>query len=224
MQARILLIEDDPKLGWVLRDELNEAGYRCTWVERGGEGLDCLQQAPFDLVLLDLMLPDRSGFSVLRALRGRPRIPVIVLSARSDSSDKIEALDLGADDYVTKPFGMGELLARIRARLRARAPTPDPLRLRFGAVRVDLRARSVLVEGQPCHLTPSEFAILTCLVQRRDQTVLREELLSEAMGAEQAGEGVLHSHLSRLRGKLGPSGEAIRTVWGIGYCLDTQAV
>ena len=214
----ILLVEDDPTLGWLLCDELRAAGYQCTWVETAGGAIASLKNATPALMLLDLMLPDQSGFAVIRAARQGDSFPIIVLSARSDSEDKIRSLDLGADDYVTKPFNSGELLARVRARLRTQ-PRQDSDPVRFGETCIDRAARTVSVRGAECHLTPLEYTLLAHLAQRANRTVLREELaaLSEP---DKAGPRVaLNSHMSRLRRKLGPDGEAIQTVWGIGYRL-----
>ncbi|MCB9766472.1 MAG: response regulator transcription factor [Alphaproteobacteria bacterium] len=219
MPAEILLIEDDTTLGWLLRDELRAAGYRCRWVDTAADGLTELAERPPALVLLDLMLPDRSGFAVIREVRKAHAVPIIVVSSRASSEDKIEALDLGADDYVTKPFSAGELLARIRARLRTRDPKPAA-RMAFGAVAVDRPARRVTVAGTPCALTPTELDVLLALLDRAGETVLHEDLAAEVLPGQDVSERAVHTHVSRLRRKLGADGARIETVWGLGYRLD----
>ena len=218
--SHILLIEDDLSIGSLLRDELLRADYGCDWVTTAAEGMRAFDAVSPDLVLLDLMLPDGSGFRVLRHIRARSHVPVIILTARNLSEDKVQGLDLGADDYVTKPFWNDELLARIRARLRRPAVAVQVTCVDIGQTRVELEARRVLRAGVELHLTPTEFNLLQMLVERRGKAVRRELLIATCLQAEEAPEQSLQTHISRLRRKLGPDGAHIRTVWGIGYRLE----
>ena len=221
--ASILLIEDDRALGSLLQGELERAGYRCTWRETVADGLAEFERSPPDLLLLDLMLPDGSGYRVLAEVRLRSQVPVIILTARTMSQDKVLGLDLGADDYVTKPFWNDELIARIRARLRRPEAVGAGARSHLlGEVRVDLTARRVVGPDGERHLTPTEFDILAYLLQRRGRAVRREQLATACLNAEEAPDQSLQTHLSRLRRKLGADGQQIRTVWGIGYRIDAE--
>lgn len=214
MADRILVIEDDEKLGAQIVGHLEGAGFEPTWIKDGDEarGADL---AAFALVILDLMLPGTYGLDLLKLFRKRSDVPVLILSARQDTSDKVRALKLGADDYVTKPFWPEELLARARARLRR----PDIRRgdgpLRVGAIALDAEARSVEVEGAPVELTRVEFDILAALMRRPGSASTRRALVEAAL--EQGSERTLDVHVSRLRRKLGAAGRQIVTVWGIGY-------
>jgi len=218
----LLLVEDDPRLGRALRSELAAAGYTVTLVTDGATGLRRGLSEPFDAVLLDLMLPGRSGFEVLRGLRdGTIAAPILVLTARTEGPDKVKALDLGADDYVTKPFWTEELLARLRALLRragTEAPAPRAS-LQVGRIRVDLDARRVFVDDEPVSTTPTEFDLLAHLAERLGRAVRREQLAEAVLRDEAASETALQTQVSRLRRKLGGAGKALETVWGIGYRL-----
>lgn len=222
MSAHILLVEDDPTLGELLETELIRAGYSCSWSQDGTGGLAHFEAKEPDLVLLDLMLPDQSGFSVLSKIRESSQVPVIVLTAHNMSEDKVQGLDLGADDYVTKPFWNDELLARIRARLRRPTAAKEDARHSFGAVEIDLDARTVVVAGAEARLTPTEFELLEYLVMRLGRAVRREQLVSAVLRGDEATEQALQTHISRLRRKLKADGGRIRTVWGIGYRLDEE--
>lgn len=213
----LLLVEDDPALGSLLAEDLDAAGYTCTWAPTLADARLVLGRDPVCLVLLDLMLPDGSGFDLLQEIRARSEVPVIVLTARTFSEDKVQGLDLGADDYVTKPFWTEELLARIRARLRRTAPAEA--RRGFGDVRVFTEARRVEVGGEDVRLTPTEYALLDTLLRQQGKAVRREELARASLEDGDSPDN-LQAHVSRLRKKLGPDGAWIRTVWGIGYRLD----
>ncbi len=216
----ILLVEDDPQLGAMLREELMTAGYVCWWAPDGAGAMRIFQREAPDLVLLDLMLPDRSGFSVLAEIRQNSQVPVVVLTARVQGEDKIQGFDLGADDYVTKPFWNHELLARIRARLRRpNFVAAKPETFSFGKVNIDVAARTVEVGAQRVHFTAVEFELLCHLVERPGKTVLKDALTEKLVQDADAGQ-TLHTHVSRIRKKLGSDGEQIQTVWGLGYRFD----
>jgi two-component system response regulator MtrA len=217
MAERVLLIEDDAELGGQLVARLSRAGYQVSWW-REGRRIDADEPLAFELVILDLMLPGAYGLDILRDLRAFSEIPVLVLSARNDTSDKIRALKLGADDYMTKPFWPDELLERVRARLRR----PGMLRsssIELGALSIELEARAVSVAGKPVELTRVEFDFLLTLARRPGVAVTRAFLVENVL--EHDGEGAartLDVHASRLRKKLGQP-ELIETVWGVGYRL-----
>ena len=227
MTARILLVEDDAELGEELVARLKREGYALTWLRDGDEAL----RAPYeelDLVLLDLGLPGTYGLDVLKAIRKRSEVPVLILTARDHTSDKVRGLSLGADDYVTKPFWPDELVARIRARLRrpgmskpsGAAQRDDDALVRAGSIEIDLEGPRVKVGEDEVELTRAELAILAMLARRAGRAVTRADLADEALDG--GGERTLDVHVSRLRKKLGDEGERIKTVWGIGYRLEIE--
>jgi len=217
----LLLIEDDEAIARKLTRELDRAGHACDWQESVQDGLAALRKGRCELVLLDLMLPDGSGFDFIAEARRESRVPIIVLSARVDGSDKVRALELGADDYVTKPFWVDEVLARVAAVTRRYQAAPGPGTVcRFDDVVVDLGAMTVQVGEAPAELTPTEFDLLAYLVQHPDEALANERLVARVLMGE-VGADALRVHVSRLRKKLGASGARVQTVWGIGYRFAT---
>jgi len=203
----VLVVEDDDDLALGLRDNLEIEGYVVQVAGDGRAGLDAVRHDAPDLVLLDLMLPETDGFRVLRALRdGGSRVPVLVLTARGQETDKVRALRLGADDYVTKPFGVLELLARVEALLRRARPDPDTTalaRLTVGDVEIDLASRTVARGGVPVALAPLEFDLLVALARRRGAVASRRELLEEVWGYDAAVQSrTVDAHVTALRRKL----------------------
>ena len=203
--TRVLVIDDEPQILRALRINLSVRGYEVTVAASGAEALKAAAEHKPDVVILDLGLPDMSGIDVLAGLRGWLTAPVIVLSARTDSTDKVEALDAGADDYVTKPFGMDEFLARLRAAVRRGATSSDtdePV-IETSSFTVDLAAKRVTRSGEEVHLTPTEWGMLEMLVRNRGKLVGREELLKEVWGPAYAREThYLRVYLAQLRRKL----------------------
>lgn len=219
----ILVVEDDPRMGEMVVGLLERAGYAVTLAVDARGGQTAFRTGTPDLVLLDIMLPDRSGLELLAELRQSSRVPVLLLTARGEAEDRVLGLDLGADDYLSKPFWNEELLARIRALLRRQAAAPAGPRVRsFGAVRVDVDARQVQVAERPVRLTPTEFELLSYLLERAGRAIRREQLLAALPGEERTENG-LQTQISRLRARLGRDGARIKTVWGIGYMLDLGA-
>jgi two-component system, OmpR family, KDP operon response regulator KdpE len=204
-KTRVLVIDDEPQILRALRINLSVRGYEVTTAASGVEALRSAADHRPDVIVLDLGLPDMSGIEVLGGLRGWLTAPVIVLSARTDSSDKVEALDAGADDYVTKPFGMDEFLARLRAAVRrgtAASDTDEPV-IETSSFTVDLSAKKVTKNGTEVHLTPTEWGMLEMLVRNRGKLVGREELLKEVWGPAYAKEThYLRVYLAQLRRKL----------------------
>ncbi len=183
--ARILVVEDEPEMQFLLGENLEVEGYEVTTAETGERALDEIGEQAFDMMILDLMLPGMSGFAVCREVRARGlRLPIIVLTARSSESDRVVGLDLGADDYVTKPFGVQELLARVRAQLRRGEAGRDGVAKSFllGDVRIDLSRRIVSRHGRPLEISTREFELLRYLLAHRGEVVSREQLLRDVWG------------------------------------------
>lgn len=218
MAPRILVVEDDLSVVQGLVRGLHRAGFDVSVAMDGAEGVRRALEEPFDLVLLDLMLPEKDGFAVLDAWRGRLSVPVVVLSARTELQARLRSFDLGAIDFVPKPFWMEELVVRIRTRLSLRPDIPRR-EVAFADVVVDLDGRRVLRGDQDLQLTSHEFNVLAWLVERPDRAVSRQSLAEHALPEDgDRQERTLDSHVSRIRRKLGPqAGACLRTVWGIGY-------
>jgi two-component system alkaline phosphatase synthesis response regulator PhoP len=220
---RILLIEDEPGIVLTLTDRLTGEGYAVESAADGESGLERASRDAFDLVLLDLMLPRMSGFDVCRELRKRGiETPVIMLTARGQVVDKVVGLKLGADDYVTKPFDMSELLARVEAHLRRAPAAPHPADgCVFGDVRVDFRKAEATREGVPIELSAREFQLLRYFLEHRGATLTREELLNEVWGYNaMPSTRTVDVHVAWLRQKIEPNPrhpQFILTVHGMGY-------
>ena len=221
MLGRVLLVEDDANLAATVRTRLEREGFSVAWA-RDGDVAIAESPDDHDLVILDLMLPGAYGLDVLKHLRRRSDVPVLVLSARNETADKVRALQLGADDYVTKPFWPEELLARVRARLRRPRLEADDT-IRAGPFVLDVAGRRAQVDGRTCDLTRVEFDFLVALARRPGAAVARADLAEKVLDAERhGGERTLDVHASRLRKKLGEHGRHVRTAWGIGYRLDLE--
>jgi len=219
---RILVVDDDAQILKALRINLAARGYEVFLAESGPEALDVAVRVKPELVVLDLGLPGFSGIRVIEGLRGWTEVPILVVSGRSDSADKVDALDAGADDYVTKPFAIDELLARIRALTRRSPAEPDQPVVTFGDVTVDLAAHAVSKAGSgPVKLTPTEWHILEVLVRNPDRLVTKHLLLATVWGpAYEKEDGYLRLYLGQLRKKLEPEPSRPRyllTEPGMGY-------
>ncbi len=225
--ASILVVDDEPAILRAVAMDLRAHGFRVETAATGAAALERHQHARPDLVLLDLNLPDLDGAEVIRRLRERAATPILVLSVRDAERDKVAALDAGADDYVTKPFGADELLARVRAALRRLAGpegTPEGTFAAGGLV-VDLARREVTVRGRPVHLTPTEYALLKTFVRYPDRVLTDRMLLQQVWGSEYGSEShYLHVYVARLRRKLGSEagGRLIQTEPGVGYRFVTD--
>ena len=225
----ILLVEDEQPLVEVIRYNLEREGYRTAVAADGEEALLLMKEEPPDLVILDWMLPKLSGIEVCRQIRQQKhsrRLPVIMLTARGEESDRVRGLDAGADDYVTKPFSPKELNARVRAILRRTRPADTDERLSYGDIVMDLAAHRVAREGRPVRLGPTEFRLLKVLMEHPGRVFSRERLLDAAWGRDIYVEPrTVDVHILRLRKALNAGGRAdvIRTVRGVGYALDADA-
>lgn len=223
MSERILLIEDEEKLARMVELELNYEGYAVEKALDGRRGLDLALSGSFDLILLDIMLPQLSGMEVLRRLRRESQVPVIMLTARDSVVDKVAGLDSGADDYITKPFAIEELLARIRAALRKRSGAADPaVPLAAGALVMDVDKHQVTVRGQNVELTKKEFDLLHCLLENKGRVLTRETLLDAVWGFDFMGEtNSVDVYIRFLRSKLDDAFglKLIHTVRGVGYVI-----
>jgi two-component system KDP operon response regulator KdpE len=218
--ARILVVDDEPQIRRALSRTLEANGFDVRAVETGEEALTSLQWRP-DVILLDLMLPDLDGLEVARRIREQANTPILVLSARGEEPRKVLALDQGVDDYITKPFGTEELLARIRVALRHAAGGPTAPILEFGDLRIDFERRTVTRGGEEVHLTPTEYEVLKFLAQHAGKFLTHRMLLQHVWGADRIEETqYLHVFMSHLRRKLEPQParpKYILTEPGVGY-------
>ena len=223
--ATILIAEDERDLNDLVRRHLEEKGHRVLQAFDGqGAALLAREEHP-DLVILDWMLPGLDGLEVCRRIRRESIVPILMLTARTEEVDRVLGLEVGADDYLTKPFSIRELLARVRALLRrieldhgVRADEVEPVVLLAGPIRVDPAAHAVSVDGRPVQLAPKEFDLLEMLVRHPGRAFAREYLMEKIWGYDAIGsDRTVDTHVLRLRKKLGPVGERIETVWGLGY-------
>lgn len=225
-RTAILIIDDEPKIVRFIKTSLSLAGYDLLTASTGNSALTLLEDEQPDLIILDLGLPDIDGLEVLRQIRTYSTIPIVILTARDDEKDKVQGLELGADDYLTKPFGTRELEARIQAVLRRVRWSPQPSDLAEFNLRdlhVDFRRRKVQVRGQEIHLTPTEYELLRMLIQHAGQVLLHSDLLSRVWGEEYRNDlAILRVNISRLRQKIERdprNPHHILTVPGVGYTL-----
>lgn len=220
-RPRILVVEDDFNVVQGLLGGLRRAGFDVEVVMDGTEACSRAIDPSFELVVLDLMLPGASGFEVLEAMSGRVTTPVLVLSARTELDARLKSFALGAVDYVSKPFFLEELVARIRVRLAMESERPRR-QLAVGDCVMDLDARTVVRDGQDLGFTTIEFNVLAWLVQHTGDAIRRRQLAVKALGMEAASDRTVDSHVSRVRRKLGEDGELVKTVWGIGYRYEPR--
>ncbi len=228
MSDPILIIEDDDEIANLVDMHLRDLGYQLDRTRDGQSGLDQALANPYQLVILDLMLPELDGIEICRHLRAqKPDLPILMLTARSEEFDKVLGLEMGADDYVTKPFSIRELTARIKALLRrthaAELPPAgdDRRKLTFAELEIDLDNRKVALAGQRVELTAKEFDLLALFAARPGRTYSREQLLDQVWGYQFGGyRHTVNSHINRLRTKVEPDPDQpkfIKTVWGVGY-------
>jgi DNA-binding response OmpR family regulator len=226
--ALVLVVEDEVDLNNLVRDQLVAAGHSVEQAFDGRAAVAAVEKTVPDLVLLDWMLPDLDGLAVCRQIRERHVMPIIMLTARTDEIDRVLGLEVGADDYVTKPFSMRELLARVRANLRrveldeqrgaGGSAAADIEVINLGGLLVDPSAHTASVDGKALHLTPKEFQLLHLLAANPGRAFSREFLIERVWDGDFEGyDRAVDTHITRLRRKLGPLGDSIATVWGVGY-------
>jgi two-component system response regulator MtrA len=227
MDERVLLVEDDASIREVAKLGLEQAGFRVTTAPDGRDGLVHFRQGSFDLVVLDVMLPNLDGYEVCRQIRAESRVPIIMLSAKSDTVDVVVGLELGADDYVTKPFEMAELIARARAAVRRASAEPEQPVLTRGELEIDPGAFMARRGGEELALTATEFKLLFELARRPGQVFTRELLLQRVWGYDFLGDSrLVDVAVQRLRGKVEADPkdpQMIKTVRGVGYRFDTSS-
>jgi len=224
---RILVVDDDRQLVRLMQSYLHQATYQVLTAYDGETALRTIRTERPDLVILDLMLPDRDGWDIIRAVRSDKQLthlPIIMLTARIEDTDKIIGLELGADDYITKPFNPREVVARVRAVLRRSAGAPSQSRIiQIGALRIDLARHEVMVDDQAIEVTPTEFEILKLLMENPGHAFTRMEMIEKGLGYSYAGmERAIDSHIKNLRKKIEPdpaNPTYVQTVYGVGYRL-----
>jgi two-component system phosphate regulon response regulator OmpR len=232
MSQNLLMIEDDTRLAGMVSEYLGQSGFQVRHAGDGHSGLLALQSSPADLVILDLMLPDMDGLDVCRRIRALPgslaRVPVLMLTAKGDPMDRIIGLEIGADDYLPKPFEPRELLARIRAVLRRHidGALPAGQALRFGSLEIDRDARTVCVAGKVCDLTSYQFDLLVTLAERAGRVLTRDQIMEAVRGRElDAFDRSIDVHMGRIRAAIevdAKSPKRILTVRGVGYVFSRQ--
>lgn len=227
-RLRVLVIDDEAAIGNMIKEYLEAQGYLVDWAQDGPSGVELFRRTRPDLIILDLMLPGRSGLDVCRELRAMSNVPVVMLTAKSEEIDRVLGLELGADDYITKPFSLRELAARVRAVLRRAGKGAADLRsvLQVGEIAIDIDRHEVTVAGRPVALTPTEFAILSFLAERPGRVASRLQLVNAALGEAYAGyERSIDTHVSNLRKKIeeDPANpRRILTVYALGYKLAAE--
>jgi two-component system, OmpR family, KDP operon response regulator KdpE len=221
-RPRVLVVDDEPQIVRALKVVLREAGFETVAAETASQALDLAAVHPPEAAIIDLVLPDGDGVDVARTLREWSEMPILVLSAVGEEDQKVRALEAGADDYITKPFGARELVARLRAALRRTAPSEEEAKVVVEGLEIDLPARVVRRDGDPIHLTPIEFDLLRTLVRNRGRLMTHAALLREVWGPQYVDDvQPLRTHIARLRAKIEPEDEAapryIVTDPGVGY-------
>ena len=221
MKRSILVVDDDRKLVELIKLYLERDGYRVLTAYDGQEALELARERRPNLIILDLMLPKIDGLNVCEILRRESEVPIIMLTAKTTEQDRITGLDLGADDYITKPFSLGELLARVRAVLRRAEGREGPEELIYGELRIDFRRHEVSLGGKPVDLTPTEFRLLAALAREPGRAFTRLQLIHEALGYDFTGfERTIDVHIKNLRRKIEPdprNPRYIKTIFGVGY-------
>jgi len=228
MATRLLLVEDDPEIAQIIKDTFERDGYRVTWATTGLEGWEDFQHSSYDLVLVDLMLPEMDGFTLCKNIRWNSDVPIIIISARKEDEDKIEGLDIGADDYISKPFSIAELQARVSSHLRRwrrynQISEDEEMSKYTGGLTVYWDKNQVLIDDTDINLTVKEFDLLQVLAQNPERVFTKEELFKHVWRqVDQEGLHTVTVHVKSLRSKIGDpikDPQYIETVWGKGYCF-----
>ena len=224
MHNHILIVEDEEKIASILKDYLEQNDYKTHWINNGSMVIPYVKENQVDLILLDLMLPGLNGTEVCKAIRKFSDLPVIMLTAKVDEIDRLLGLELGADDYICKPFSPREVVARVKSVLRRAHPTIQEQDIRLGPIHLNLDTRITQIKGNNLDLTPSEFGILATMAQHPNKVFSRNELLNKVLGNDFEGyDRTIDTHIKNLRKKINkavPEQEIITSIYGVGYKLD----
>jgi DNA-binding response OmpR family regulator len=220
--SSLLIVDDEQKIREVIREYAEFNGYEVTEAEDGMEAVEICRERDFDIIVMDVMMPKLDGFSAVKAIRETKDIPVIMLSARGEEYDKLFGFEIGADDYMVKPFSPKELMARVGVILSRRAPAEDLSgKLIFDGLEIDIPARAVSVDGKTVELTPKEYELLFYLAQNKGIALSRDKLLQDIWGYDYFGDDrTIDTHIKNLRNNLGPHREKITTLRGVGYKFE----
>ena len=224
MANKVLVVDDEKLIVKGIKFSLEQDGMEVTAAYDGKEAYELAMQNDYDIILLDVMLPELNGFEVCQMIREKSDVPIIMLTAKGDDMDKILGLEYGADDYVTKPFGMMELISRIKAVLRRSGKQQDKTKLSVGGISLDTKKHEVKVDGEQVVLTLKEFELLEKLMRNQGIVLTRDQLLTEIWGYDFDGETrTVDVHIRTLRQKLGEQGSLVKTVRGVGYRIGGEA-
>lgn len=222
-QSKILIIEDERKIATLLRDYLQQADYQVTLLGSGDQAVEQIRSQPPDLVILDLMLPGKDGLTICREVRAFSDLPILILTAKVDEVDRLVGLEMGADDYICKPFSPREVVARVKAVLRRTRPAVETEKLELGPLLLDAATRRVSVNDADLHLTPNEFDLLKVLMAHPERVFERSDLISLVQGYDFQGyDRTIDSHIKNIRKKIAahlPDSQVIKTIYGVGYAL-----
>ncbi len=218
----ILIADDEERMRKLLKDFLEKAGHHVREASDGAEAVRIFRESgDLDLAVLDVMMPGLSGWDVLRTIREESELPVIMLTARSEEDDELRGFELGADEYVTKPFSPRTLVARVEALLRRNSPGPDKDVLEAGGIVIDRSAHTVVSDGEPVELSIKEYELLEYFLENKGIALSREKILNHVWNYDYFGDArTIDTHVKKLRSKLGAQGERIRTIWGLGYKFE----
>jgi two-component system response regulator BaeR len=222
-QPRILIVEDERKIATLLRDYLQRSDYQVTLMASGEQAVEEIRSHPPDLVILDLMLPGKDGLTICREVRAFSDLPILILTAKVDEVDRLVGLEMGADDYICKPFSPREVVARVKAVLRRTRPVEKSPKIETGGLTLDTATRQVSVHGEPLHLTPNEFDLLKVLMSHPQRVFERSDLIALVQGYDFEGyDRTIDSHIKNIRKKIAarlPHRQVIKTIYGVGYAF-----
>ncbi len=224
-KSRILIVDDEARMRKLLRDFLTKADYEVIEAENGQQALDIFYQEmnTIDLILLDVMMPIMDGWQVCREIRGYSKVPIIMLTAKSDEKDELQGFELGVDEYITKPFSPKILVARVEAIMRRTGQSTGEV-LEAGGIVVDKGAHQILVDGKPVEMTSKEFELMQYFIENQGIALSREKILNAVWDYDYFGDArTIDTHVKKLRSKLGSKGVYIKTIWGLGYKFEVDA-
>ena len=224
MSQKVLVVEDDINIAELLRLYLQKDGFEVSHAADGGKAVEMAKEIQPDLVLLDIMLPVMDGWQVCRELRKTMKMPIIMLTAKSEERDELLGFDLGVDEYISKPFSPKILVARVEAILRRSGKTGEDDVLEAGGIRIDKAAHMASIDGKPMELSYKEFELLTYFMENKGIALSREKILNNVWNYDYFGDArTIDTHVKKLRSKLGEEGNLIKTIWGMGYKMDETA-